>query len=99
MNSDSPDDMFAMRRCAALGRLGEQRAVPILMEWSAAGKPIRSRQAAIGAIAELDKTNNDITQALHFLSQRAVYRHSDLPRFLRSARAAIRTPSRRWKRC
>jgi HEAT repeat protein len=34
------------------------------MEWSAIGKPMGSRQAAIGAVAELDKTNKDITRML-----------------------------------
>jgi hypothetical protein len=38
--------------------------VPMLVEWSAVGKPMGSRQAAIGAIAELDKSNKAITRML-----------------------------------
>jgi aminopeptidase N len=64
VNSDSPDDTIREASLGALGRLGDARAVPILMEWSALGKPMGSRQAAIGAIAELDKTNKDITRVL-----------------------------------
>jgi aminopeptidase N len=64
VKSDSPDDTLREASLRAFGRLGDVRAVPILMEWSAAGKPLGSRQAAIAAIAELDKTNKDITRML-----------------------------------
>ena len=64
VKSDSPDDTLREASLRAFGRLGDTRAVPILMEWSAVGKPIGSRQAAIGAIAELDKPNNAITRML-----------------------------------
>jgi len=64
VNTHSPDDTIREASLAAFGRLGDVRAVPILMEWSAVGKPVGSRQAAIGAIAELDKTNKDITRML-----------------------------------
>ncbi len=64
VKSDSPDDTLRDAALRAFGRLGDVRAVPILMEWSAIGKPMGSRQAAIGAVAELDKTNKDITRML-----------------------------------
>ncbi len=64
VKTDSPDDTIRDASLRAFGRLGNIRAVPILMEWSATGKPIGSREAAIGAIAELDKTNGDITRLL-----------------------------------
>ncbi len=64
VNSDSPDDTIREASLTAFGMLGDVRAVPILMEWSAVGKPVGSRQAAIGAIAELDKTNKEITRML-----------------------------------
>jgi aminopeptidase N len=64
VKSDSPDDIIREASLRALGRLGDIRAVPILIEWSTIGKPIGSRQAAIGAIAELDKPNSDITKML-----------------------------------
>jgi aminopeptidase N len=64
VKSESPDDRLRDAALRAFGRLGDIRAVPILTEWSALGKPIRTRQAAIGAIAELDKSNKDITHML-----------------------------------
>jgi aminopeptidase N len=64
VNSKSPDDIVRDAALRGLGRLADQRAVSILMDWSKPGKPIRSREAAIGAISELDKTNHEITQAL-----------------------------------
>jgi aminopeptidase N len=64
VNSKSPDDIVRDAALRGLGRLGDQRAVSVLMDWSKPGKPIRSRQSAIGAIAELDKTNHQITQTL-----------------------------------
>jgi aminopeptidase N len=64
VKSDSPDDIIREASLRALGRLGDVRAVPILTAWSAVGKPARSRQAAIGAIAGLDKSDKEITRLL-----------------------------------
>jgi aminopeptidase N len=64
VKSESPDDMIRDASLRAFARLGDARAVPILMEWSAIGKPVGSRQAAISAIAEFDKTNKEITRML-----------------------------------
>lgn len=64
VKSESPDDIIREASLRALGKLGDIRAVPILMEWSTIGKPVGSRQAAIGAIAELDKPNSAITKTL-----------------------------------
>jgi len=64
VNSDSPDGILRDAALDGFGFLDDARAVPILREWSAAGKPVSSRQDAIGAIAELDKKNSDITQLL-----------------------------------
>jgi aminopeptidase N len=64
VNTDSPDDTIREASLTAFGMLGDVRAVSILMEWSAVGKPLGSRQAAIGAIAGMDKTNKDITRML-----------------------------------
>ena len=64
VKSVSPDDTLREASLRAFGRLGDTRAVPILVEWSAVGKPMGSRQAAIGAIAELDKSNKAITRML-----------------------------------
>jgi aminopeptidase N len=64
VKSDSPDDMLRDAALGALGTLSDPRAVPILLEWSAPGKPIPSRTAAITSIAGFDKKNKDITKAL-----------------------------------
>jgi aminopeptidase N len=64
VKSKSPDDMIQRSALQSLGTLKDQRAVSILMDWSKPGKPIGCRQAAIGAIAQLDKTNHEITETL-----------------------------------
>jgi aminopeptidase N len=64
VKSNSPDDVVQKSALRALGTLRDQRAVSILTDWSKPGKPIASRQAAIGAVAELDKTNHEITETL-----------------------------------
>lgn len=64
VNSDSPDDALRDAALGSFGALGDTRAVPVLLTWSAAGKPVNSREEAIASVAELDKSNQGITQAL-----------------------------------
>jgi len=64
VSSDSPDGILRDAALGGFGPLGDARAVPVLTEWSAPGKPLNSREEAIGAMAELDKGNQAITQAL-----------------------------------
>lgn len=64
VKSDSPDDIFREASLQGLGDLGDDRAVPLLLEWASLGKPLDSRSAAINALASLDKKNKEITQAL-----------------------------------
>jgi aminopeptidase N len=64
VKSDSPDDTLRNAGLEALGKLGDERAVPLLLEWSAPGKSYRSRQTAMLAVAGLDKKNKDITKTL-----------------------------------
>lgn len=64
VKADSPDDILRRAGLHAFGFLGDDRSVPILLDWSAAGKPLRCRQAAIGAMAGLDKHDKGITEAL-----------------------------------
>jgi aminopeptidase N len=64
VNADSPDDVLRRAGLSAFGLLGDDRSVPVLLDWSAAGKPLRCRQAAIGAMAGIDKRNKAITEAL-----------------------------------
>jgi HEAT repeat protein/PBS lyase HEAT-like repeat-containing protein len=64
VKTESPDDTIRDSALEALGLLGDDRAVPILLEWSAPGKPLETRTAAIGGVAGLDKSNKEITKAL-----------------------------------
>jgi len=64
VKSDSPDDILREAGLGGLGDLGDDRAVPLLLEWSGPGKPLDSRSSAISAVAALDKKNKEITQAL-----------------------------------
>jgi HEAT repeat protein len=64
VNSDSPDGMLRNAALYALGSLGDDKAVPILLKWSAPGRPIDSRRAAISNLARLQKDNQDITKQI-----------------------------------
>jgi aminopeptidase N len=64
VKTDSPDDVVRKGALRAFGALGDDRAVPLLLEWSATGKPFETRQAAISGISQLDRSNHAITQAL-----------------------------------
>jgi aminopeptidase N len=61
---DSPDGFLRDAALRAFGSLGEDQAVPLLREWSAAGKPISSRNAALASLARLDKNNKDVTKQI-----------------------------------
>ncbi len=64
VKSDSPDDILRRGALRALGDLGDDSAAPLVLEWSAAGKPLTSRAAAISSLGQLDKGNKEITKAL-----------------------------------
>ena len=64
VKTDSPDDTLRNGALEGLGSLGDDRAVPLLLEWSAAGKDFDTRSAAIRSIATLDPRNKAITRAL-----------------------------------
>ncbi len=64
VKTDSPDDTLRVAALRGLGELGDDKAAPLVLEWSALGKPFESRGAAIGALAELDKDNKAVTQTL-----------------------------------
>jgi|HubBroStandDraft_1064217.scaffolds.fasta_scaffold00307_11 aminopeptidase N len=61
---DSPDDTLRNGALEGLGSLADDRSVPLLLEWSALGKPFETRGAAIGAVAGLDTRNKTITKTL-----------------------------------
>lgn len=62
--ADSPDDILRNAALRSMGQLGDDKAVPLLLQWSAPGKPSDSRTAAIASLARLQKDNKDITQQL-----------------------------------
>jgi HEAT repeat protein len=62
--SDSPDGFLRNAALRAMGSLGDDKAVPLLLEWSAPGKPIESRRAAIASLARLQKDNKEITKQI-----------------------------------
>jgi aminopeptidase N len=64
ITGDSPDDFLRNAALRSLGSLADDKAVPLLLQWSALGKPIDSRAAAIYSLARLDKTNKDITKQI-----------------------------------
>jgi aminopeptidase N len=62
--ADSPDDFLRKAALRSLGSLGDDKAVPLLLQWSAAGKPLDSRTAAINSLGRLQKDNKDITKQI-----------------------------------
>jgi aminopeptidase N len=62
--ADSPDGFLRNAALRSLGPLGDDKAVPLLLQWSAAGKPIDSRNAAISSLARLQKDNKEITNQI-----------------------------------
>ena len=70
ITTDSPDDILRNAALRALGPLGDDKAVPVLHEWSAIGKPMPTREAAIASLARLQKDNKEITkQIASYLSE------------------------------
>ncbi len=62
--SDSPDDRLRIAALRALGVLGNDKAVPLALEWAEPGKPFSVRSAAIAALGQLEKKNKEITKKL-----------------------------------
>jgi aminopeptidase N len=64
VSGDSPDDFLRNAALRAFGSLGDDNAVPLLLQWSAPGKPIDSRTAAINSLGRLKKDDKEITQKI-----------------------------------
>jgi aminopeptidase N len=64
VSEESPDGFLRNAALRAMGSLCDDKAEPLLLEWSAAGKPIESRQAAIASLALLQKDNTEITKQI-----------------------------------
>jgi aminopeptidase N len=62
--ADSPDSFLRNAALRAFSSLGDDKAVPLLFEWSAVGKRIESRTAAIYSLARLQKDNKEITKQI-----------------------------------
>jgi HEAT repeat protein len=68
--ADSPDDFLRNAALRSFGPLGDDKAVPLLREWVAVGKPIPTRDAAIASLGALEKDNQEITlQLAGYLSE------------------------------
>jgi aminopeptidase N len=64
LSTSSPDDVLRRASLRAMGILGDNEAVPSLLEWSSPGKPSSLRGIAIGALGRVDLKNHDITARL-----------------------------------
>jgi aminopeptidase N len=64
VNGDSPDGFLRNAGLRGLGSLGDDKAVPLVREWTLPGKEITSRQAAISSLAQLQKDNKEITNQI-----------------------------------
>jgi len=64
VNADSPDGVLRNAALRAFGSFGDDKAVPLLRDWTAPGKDIDSREAAIGSLARLQKDNKEITNLI-----------------------------------
>ncbi len=61
---DSPDGFLRDAALRALGSLGNDKAIPLLREWSSVGKPIEARTAALASLARVNKDDKDITRQI-----------------------------------
>ncbi len=64
LNTDSPDEILRRAAFRALANLGDDRAVPLLLQWSALGKPLNLRPNAISALGRLGLQNHEIENQL-----------------------------------
>ena len=62
--ADSPDGFLRNAALRSFWHLNDDKAVPLLLQWSAAGKPIESRTAAISSLARLQKDNKEVTNQI-----------------------------------
>jgi HEAT repeat protein len=64
VSADSPDNFLRNAALRSLGYLGDDKGVPLLREWSALGKVIETREAAIASLAHMEKGNKEITSQI-----------------------------------
>ena len=99
VDAESPDGFLRNAALRSLGFLGDNKAVPLLREWSAPGKAMDSRGAAIASLGRLDKGNKEITlQIASYLTEpHFTVRWAAISALRKSRRSPAR--SRRWKLC
>jgi aminopeptidase N len=67
---DSPDGILRNAALRSFGSLADDKAVSVLTQWAAIGKPMDSRTAAINSLGRLQKDNKEITKQLEtFLTE------------------------------
>jgi len=64
VNGDSPDGILRNAALGGLGTLEDDRGVPLLREWTGAGKESASREAAIRSLARVRKDDHELTSFL-----------------------------------
>jgi aminopeptidase N len=64
VQGESPDRFLRNAALRSLGFLGDAQGVPLLREWSAPGKAMDSRSAAIASLGRVDKGNKEITRQI-----------------------------------
>jgi len=62
--TDSPDDVIRRAALRALGVLGNDQAVPRLLDWTEQGKPVRLRAAAIASLGQIAKKDGSVESRL-----------------------------------
>lgn len=58
--TDSPDDVIRRAALRAMGALGNDQAVPRLLDWTDQGKPVRLRAAAIASLGQIAKKDESV---------------------------------------
>ena len=61
---DSPDDVIRRAALRAMGVLGNDQAVPRLLDWTEQGKPVRLRAAAIASLGQIAKKDGSVESRL-----------------------------------
>jgi len=64
LRTDSPDDGIRRAALIGFGQLADPRAIPIVLDWSAPGRPLPLRTAAIRSLGALDRGNSSTTRRL-----------------------------------
>jgi aminopeptidase N len=64
MSRASFNDVLRVHALNGFGALGDERAVPIALEWTAYGRSTPARRAAIHALAELGERRKDVVDAI-----------------------------------